>query len=524
MIKLCMPLFKTTIFCFLFIITGVSWVFIDFDQSKNFSVVKVEGGSISGTKNAAGDVSIFKGIPFAAPPIGELRWKAPAPVKPWSGVKACTKFSASPMQGKPTPFGVYTSEFLIPEEPISEDCLYLNVWTAATAPSQRRPVLVWIYGGGFSSGGSACAIYDGEALSKKGVVFVSVNYRVGALGFFSHPELSRENPNNASGNYGLLDQIAALKWVQKNIAAFGGDPSNVTIAGQSAGSMSVNCLVASPLAKGLFSKAIAESGSTMLSRGFVRTADLRVKEADGKKIADDAGYETLKELRALSAAEVQREIKGRFSPVIDGYVLPESIPAIFSANKQNPVTLLTGWNEDERFSQLVSMSEYKRQLESKYAADAGRILKYYPANTESEATESQKALGRDETFGISNYAWAKIQSGSGSKVYLYNFLRKPPAEGEFVQYGSFHTAEVPYAFNTLNYFKRPLQPADYALAALMSSYWTNFAKTGDPNGKGLPEWPAFDDQNAMVMMFDETSIARKFPRKEAMDTLFEILK
>ena len=488
-----------------------------------FDIINVEGGKISGTKNKKGDVNIFKGIPFAAPPIGDLRWKAPAPVKAWSGVKECKAFGPSPMQGKPTPFMVYTPEFLIPEEPISEDCLHLNVWTAAKTPSEKRPVLVWIYGGGFSSGGSACAIYDGEALAQKGVVFVSINYRVGVMGFFAHPELSRENSFNASGNYGLLDQIAALKWVQKNISAFGGDPSNVTIAGQSAGSMSVNCLVASPLAKGLFNKAIAESGSNMVSKGLIRTADLKASEQSGKELATSAGYSTIAGLRKLSAREVQQEIKGRFTPVIDGYVLPEPIPDIFARNKQNEVVLLTGWNEDERFGQATSMNEFKKQIETKYTTNAAKIFKFYPANSEAEAGESQNALGRDETFGISNYAWAKIQSRN-RKVYLYNFLRKPPADGDFVKYGAFHTAEVPYAFNTLQYFNRPLQPTDYALGELMSTYWTNFAKTGDPNGKGLPSWPAFDDTKAMVMMFDERSAAKPFPRKEAMDTLYEILK
>lgn len=519
------PLCKSTFVFLLAFVSVVSFAFMIKDNTDDdLKIVSVDGGKISGTKNANGDVRIFKGIPFAAPPVGDLRWKAPAPVKPWSGIKQCTAFGPSPMQGKPTPFMVYTPEFLIPEEPISEDCLHLNVWTAAKTPSEKRPVLVWIYGGGFSSGGSACAIYDGEALAKKGVVLVSINYRVGVMGFFAHPELSKENPNNASGNYGLLDQIAALKWVQKNIAAFGGDPTNVTIAGQSAGSMSVNCLVASPLAKGLFTKAIAESGSNMVSKGLIRTSDLHVSESAGKDLADAAGFASVADLRKLSAEEVQQKIKGRFGPVIDGYVLPEPIPHIFETNKQNNVALLTGWNQDERFSQLTSMAEFRKQVESKYAANAERIFKFYPATTEAEATESQKALGRDETFGISNYAWAKIQSQGNNKAYLYNFLRKPPAEGEFVQYGAFHTAEVPYAFNTLHNFKRPLQPSDYALGELMSSYWTNFAKTGNPNAKGLPEWPAFDDQKAMVMMFDEKSSAQTFPRKEAMDTLYEILK
>jgi para-nitrobenzyl esterase len=520
-----LPFIKTKLFFLLLVVAGVSVAFVKKnDVADDFKIVKVEGGSISGTKNAKGDVQIFKGIPFAAPPLGDLRWKAPAPVIPWSGVKECTKFGPSPMQGKPTPFMVYSPEFLIPEEPINEDCLHLNIWTAAKSPSEKRPVLVWIYGGGFSSGGSACPIYDGEALAKKGVVLVSINYRVGVMGFFAHPDLSKENSANASGNYGLLDQIAALKWVQKNISAFGGDPSNVTIAGQSAGSMSVNCLVASPLAKGLFTKAIAESGSSLLSKGFVRTADLRTSEDLGKQWAEAAGFFSADELRRISAEVIQEKVKGRYTPVIDGYVLPASIPKIFADNKQNDVMLLTGWNEDERFGQLTSMAEFKKQVETKYSVDAEKVFKYYPATSEEESTRSQTALGRDETFGISNYAWAKIQARGKNKVYLYNFLRKPPAEGDFVKYGAFHTAEVPYAFNTLQYFKRPLQPADYALGELMSSYWTNFAKTGDPNGKGLPAWPAFDDTKAMVMMFDEKSSTKTFPRKEAMDMLFEILK
>ncbi|HEY0654962.1 MAG TPA: carboxylesterase family protein, partial [Chryseosolibacter sp.] len=256
----------------------------------------------------------------------------------------------------------------------------------------------------------------------------------------------------------------------------------------------------------------------------IRTTDLRVSETTGKELADKAGFSSLEELRKMSAAEIQEKIKGRFGPVIDGYVLPEPIPQIFAKNQQNKVTLLTGWNQDERFGQTTSMAEFRKQVTAKYSSEAEKIFKFYPANNEDQSAESQKALGRDETFGISNYAWAKIQSKQKSKAYLYNFLRKPPAEGDYVQYGAFHTAEVPYAFNTLRYFNRPLQPADYALADLMSSYWTNFAKTGNPNGKNLPEWPAFDDDRAMVMMFDAESQAKPFPRKEAMDTLFELLK
>ncbi|HXB09294.1 MAG TPA: carboxylesterase family protein, partial [Puia sp.] len=233
-----------------------------FGGGGGFDTVKVEGGLISGAVNQAGNIHVFKGVPFAAPPVGVLRWKAPQPVPSWTGVKSCVAFGPSPMQDAPVPFSMWSEEFLIRKEPIGEDCLYLNIWSGAAAPTEKRPVLLWIYGGGFGSGGANVPIYDGEAMAKKGVVFVSINYRVGIFGFFAHPALTRESGHGASGNYGLLDQIAALKWVRKNIAAFGGDPANVTIAGQSAGSISVNCLVASPLASGLFQRAIGESGAS----------------------------------------------------------------------------------------------------------------------------------------------------------------------------------------------------------------------------------------------------------------------
>jgi para-nitrobenzyl esterase len=257
---------------------------ICYAQRVGFNTVKTNTGMVSGSANTDGTVHIFKGIPFAAPPGGSLRWKEPQPVTPWAGVKQCTAFSASPMQARPDEFGVYTREFLIPYQPISEDCLYLNVWTNAKSPADKKPVLVYIYGGGFGSGGAACPIYDGEATAKKGVVFVVINYRVGIFGFFAHPELSKESGHNASGNYGLMDQLAALKWVKQNIKNFGGDPGNVTIAGQSAGSMSVNCLVASPLGKGLFQKAIAESGAMFISGPF-GAPTLQQAEQNGLKLA-----------------------------------------------------------------------------------------------------------------------------------------------------------------------------------------------------------------------------------------------
>jgi para-nitrobenzyl esterase len=253
------------------------------------------------------------------------------------------------MQGKPAPFLMFTKEFLVPAEPISEDCLYLNVWTGAVSHEEKRPVIVYIYGGGFTSGGSAVPLYDGVAMAEKGVVFVTFNYRVGVFGFFAHPELTNESGHNASGNYGLMDQVAALKWVRRNIAAFGGDPSNVTIAGQSAGSISVNCLVASPLAKGLFQKAIAESGALFFP-GVFGNLTLEKAAQSGSAMAATLNAASLDELRAMPAEELQHKAHGSWTPIIDGYVLPESVSRIFKEGKQNKVPLLTGWNENGRFN------------------------------------------------------------------------------------------------------------------------------------------------------------------------------
>jgi para-nitrobenzyl esterase len=486
--------------------------------------VKVEGGIISGATNTTNDVYVFKGIPFAAPPIGPLRWKAPQPVERWKGVRECVDFGPSPMQGKPSPFSVYTSEFLIPESPISEDCLYLNIWTGAKSVDEKRPVLVWIYGGGFGTGGSAVPIYDGEALAKKGVVLISFNYRVGAFGFFVHPQLSNETDYNGSGNYGLMDQIAALKWIKKNISAFGGDPGNVTIAGQSAGAMSVNALVASPLAKGLFHKAIAESGSLMLRKGFIRTSPLKSREEEGLRITKEANINSIEELRKLSAEEIQTKVKGWFTPVIDGYVLPKPIPEIFDSKNYSDVPLLTGWNNDETFTPVTSTEEFRKRVAKNFGDNATTVLTYYPINTEEQSKRSQVELGRDESFGLSNYAWAKIHSDGNSDVYVYNFLRKPPATPDFVKFASFHTAEVPYVFNTLPFFNRPLEKEDYQLAEVMSSYWVNFARTGNPNGEGLPEWPAFEKKDAVIMNFDVRSASGRLRNKEALDFLFDKFK
>jgi para-nitrobenzyl esterase len=498
--------------CLLPLLLLVSSVFA---QNKNLDVVVTDAGKVSGPTNQAGDVHIYKGIPFAAPPVGDLRWKEPQPVKPWEGIKKCTEFAASPMQGKPDPFGVYTREFLIPYEPISEDCLYLNVWTGAKTATEKRPVLVYIYGGGFASGGAGVPIYDGEAMAKKGIIFVVINYRVGIFGFFAHPELTKESPHNASGNYGLMDQLAALKWVKQNIAAFGGDADKITIAGQSAGSMSVNCLVASPLGKELFSGAIAESGASFFGAwGF---GGLKEAEENGVKTATALGANSIAELRKKPASELVG--KGQSRPVIDGYVLPEAIADIFNEHKQNDVPVLTGWNEDDAFiGALKTAEDYKKTIGSQYGSKADEFLKLYPAGSDLEAATSQIRISRDQTFGIQNYTWANVQSEKGkSKIYVYRFTRRLPATTDFVKYGAFHTGEVAYAYNNLKFLNRPWEPVDRQLANTMSTYWGNFVKTGNPNGKGLPTWPAYTTSDNKIMILGEKLGAKTLPDKAALD-------
>jgi len=489
----------------------------------NLNVVQTDAGKVSGTTSKDKSVHIFKGIPFAAPPVGDLRWKAPQPVTPWSGIKECSDFAQSPIQGKPNEFGVYTREFLIKDEPLSEDCLYLNVWTGAKTPAEKRPVMVWIYGGGFVSGGTNVPIYDGEALAKKGIVLVSITYRVGILGFLAHPELTKESPNQASGNYGLMDMLAALKWVQKNITAFGGDPNNVTIAGQSAGSMSVNDLVASPLGKGLFNKAIAESGANFLEGQFGGIT-LKQAEAEGVKTAQKLGASSLAELRKLPAEALLKQFGGR--PIVDGYVLPESIAAVFAANKQNKVPVLTGWNADDAFiGQLKDATDYTSEAKQKYGKRAAEFLKLYPASNDEEAARSQINISRDQTFGIQNYTWAKVQSAqSGAKVYVYRFTRRLPATEAFKKYGAFHTGEVAYVFNNLKFLHRPFGPVDDQLAETISSYWVNFVKNGSPNGTGLPVWPAFNNSTNQVMYLGEKPAAKPLEDKAALEFMVRDIK
>ncbi|MDR1593084.1 MAG: carboxylesterase family protein [Prevotellaceae bacterium] len=487
-------------------------------QHENIDVnnVKINSGTVSGKTTDDGAVKIFMGVPFAAPPVGELRWKAPQAVAAWEGVRECIAPPPSAMQGKPMPFFGWTKEFLIPEEPVSEDCLYLNVWTPAQTDNDKLPVIVWIHGGGFTGGSGTVPLYDGEAMARKGVVFVTVNYRLGIFGFFAHPELSAETENHISGNYGILDQIAALQWVRDNIATFGGDPDRVTIAGQSAGAMSVNLLVVSPLAKGLFSRAIAQSGG-MFGKSFGMGQTLHEAEASGKQLTDHLGV-SINDLR-LFAADSILKIRGRFSTVVDSVViLPVS--ETFAEGRHNDVSLISGWNADDGVSfGSVNSEMFKQRIKMQYGENADRFLEVFPANTDEEAAQSQKLLS-SITFGWNNYTWAKLQSETGKhSAYLYYFKRVPPGEPN---YGAFHSAEFAYALHTLHKWDRPFTDVDYRLEDLMSSYWVNFAATGNPNGEGLPLWSAFNNDNPQIIEFGDETQAAPLPFQKQLYFMNEI--
>jgi para-nitrobenzyl esterase len=426
------------------------------------------------------------------------------------------------MQPKPSPFFVWSEEYLIPTEPISEDCLYLNIWTSHQSPQKKKPVLVWIYGGGFSSGGSACPIYDGEAFAREDVVFVSINYRVGIFGFFAHSEINKENDGLGSGNFGLLDQIAGLEWVKNNIANFGGDPNNVTIAGQSAGSMSVNCLVASPLAKGLFNKAIGQSGSNFTRGNFNKAQAIDASN----KYALSYGKLSLSEMRNIPAEELLKKPIGMRGPYIDGIVLPNHILDIFLQGKENKVTLLTGWNQDEGLSMGApkGMTAYTDDIKKQYKENGDKLLAFYPGNTNEEAFVSQKNLSRDLVFGMQNFVWSNMTVENGATAFVYRFKRLVPENSDATKYSAFHTGEVPYAYNNLKFVNRPFKQIDYELARRMSSYWINFIKTGNPNGKGLPIWPNYSKDGQSIMIFDDESKAGKLTDADALAFLQLVTK
>jgi para-nitrobenzyl esterase len=479
--------------------------------------VRIQSGLVSGARIGTDNkVRVFKGIPFAAAPVGKLRWQAPQSAAAWQGVRECTSFGPVCPQ-LPYPAG---SVYALPAQPQSEDCLNLNIWTAADKANEKRPVMVWIHGGALTRGSGSLGVYDGEALARKGVVLVTINYRLGPFGYFALPALSRESEHGSSGNYGVLDQIAALQWVQRNIEAFGGDPSRVTIFGESAGSWSVCSLVATPLAKGLFHRAIGESGGCFspmphLSkpRGTIPSAE-KSGETFAAALGCDKAEGQLEALRAKSpeeilAAAAKQPAGARTRANIDGYVFPDDIYKIYAAGKQNPVPVLVGSNADEGTSLVAPMlipTSKDRFLEAcrrKYADMTDQFLKVYPVEGDDDVRDAFLHGFRDEVFTWEMRTWARLTYKSGGKAYVYYFSRVPPRPGH-EKLGAYHAAEIIYAFNNLGKAPWPSQPVDQSLADAVSSYWANFATHGDPNGGNLPSWPAYDaDRQRYIELGDK---------------------
>ncbi len=371
------------------------------------------------------------------------------------------------------------------------------------------------------SGGAAASGYSGEALARQGIIFVSFNYRLGIFGFLSHPLLTAESPHHSSGNYALMDQIAALKWVRNNIQAFGGDPDHITIAGQSAGSASVNCLLASPPARGLFQGAIGESGSLVLENLLLKMKSLQEAEKEGERIAKKLNAADLSSLRAIPADELALKAGGFFSPVVDGYIMPASVADVFKKGLQTHVPFITGWNGDEGFLLSINSREIFAKQAGEFGADSNLFKRYFPSRTDSESITSQINLSVDKTMGVAEYIWALKQNENHSpKTFLYLFTRKPPAEGDKKRFGAYHTAEIGYAFHNLDSILRAWQPADRELEKLMSSYWVQFVKTGNPNGPGLPLWKSFSKDDPQAMIFNDPPSSQILPGKEALDFLY----
>jgi para-nitrobenzyl esterase len=500
--------------------------------AQNAVRTEIETGVIEGIHDAKTGLQMYFGIPFAKPPVGDLRWKAPQPADSWEGVLETKNFAPRCVQANV--FGDMKSR----SESASEDCLYLNVWTPVNKDSKGLPVLVYFYGGGFVAGDGAEPRYDGASMAQKGMVAVTVNYRLNIFGFFAHQELSKESPYKGSGNYGLLDQNAALKWVQKNIAAFGGDPKKVTIAGESAGSISVSAHMASPLSKDLIAGAIGESGAAINPTLF--PVPLVEAEKTGLEFAKNAGYNSLAELRALSTSEIfeiyTKSKRFGFSTVVDGYFYPKSLPEIFNAGEQAQIPLLLGWNSAEipgmAFMQGLPYTEenYIKKVKEAYPDDYQEVLKLYPHDSEKEIELSATALASDRFIAYSTWKWFDLHRKNSSQPiyrYLYSKLRPPlvdqtrtpglaggtekkenNAAKKPEPIGAPHACEIEYCMGNLYLVKEyAWTKADYKVSQTMQNYFANFIVTGDPNGANLAEWPAAQaaDTTPPVMIIDVES-------------------
>ncbi|HEX4065900.1 MAG TPA: carboxylesterase/lipase family protein [Acidobacteriaceae bacterium] len=482
--------------------------------------VKTDTGKVHGKMGSDGQVRAFLGIPYAAPPVGPLRWKPPEAAWKWTGVREATAFGARCVQPD-----IYPDMHFRDPGP-SEDCLTLNVWTAAKDKKAKLPVMVWIYGGGFSAGATSEARQDGAHLATKGVIVVSMNYRLGIFGFLALPGLADESGQHAAGNYGLMDQTAALRWVQKNIAAFGGDPDNVTVFGESAGSFSVSAQMASPLAQGLFRHAIGESGGAFPGQHGPAFKPLEETEKEAGAFATTAfGTSDVAKLRTMTADDLTEKVQaaarthpGRlpFWPDVDGYFLPEPVTQIYAEGKQAHVPLLGGWNRDEpsamvaRFPQPATTESFTATAQKTFADQAPQFLQLYPATTAAEAIRSTIDFAGDTFIAFGTWEWLEAQAGTGMEpVYRYHFERPSPADKYHpAGSGAFHSDEIEYVFGTLD--SRPnavWQPEDRKLSDLIETYWTNFAKTGNPNGSArgaatpeLPNWPQYNAEDGWELM------------------------
>jgi para-nitrobenzyl esterase len=469
--------------------------------------IQVDGGQITGTPGWGWGVREYLGIPFASPPIGNLRWRPPQPVVSWHGVRAADRFAPSCMQSQYSANSGSWNRGLINT---SEDCLYLNVWTPAASAGERLPVMVWIYGGGGTHGSSAEPIYDGNAMAKKGVVVVSMNYRVNVFGWFAHPDLTRESEHHSSGNYGSLDQLAAIKWVKNNIAHFGGDADKVTIWGESGGSRSVNFLAASPLLKGYARGAIAESHTSL-----GRMTTLAGAEATGVAFAKAAGKTSMADLRAMSAADIldvfEKNQTGLNGAIVDGWFLPDDIYTIYSRGRQNDLPLITGGTNDEggnlgaggtggRGGSPDNLTKYRQWAKQNFGDQSDRLLALYPATTDAEAVKAYHDVNRDINYA-GHRTWAKLQATTGkAPVFIYDFSHIPPhpqgnGNNPAAGIGATHFSEVIYVFNNLRVKDYPWTEGDRVVAEKMAIWWSNFAKNGTPNGPGVENWPVYNPKD-----------------------------
>lgn len=486
--------------------------------------LRVEQGLLSGGTGKNPETRVYRGIPFAAPPVGELRWKPPQPPASWKGVREAKEFGNACWQTPyPAAYAIYQAKL----PAMSEDCLYLNIWTTAKSEKDRLPVMLWIHGGGFTRGAGSLPSYDGENLARKGAVIVTINYRLTVFGFYAHPALTAESEHHASGNYGLMDQIAALQWVKKNISAFGGDPERVTIFGESAGSWSVNALTASPLAKGLFHRAIGESGAQ-----FATMKTLADAEKAGEAVATALGVtqgtpqgtpkDTLKALRSKSAEDVLRAGETPVAkPDVDGWVLPQEVATIFAQGKQNDVPVIVGSNADEGTTlapqgATLTAPVFVAGVHQRYKDLGDQFLKVYPAPTDADAVSSFYSAYRDQTFGWEMRTWARAATKSGHHpAYLYYFSHRPPGP-QSARLRAFHGCEIAYVFGNFTW-PFPWEDSDRKLADVIASYWVNFAKTGDPNGEGLAKWPAYNASADQALEFGDTVSVRAQVNKAGMD-------